>query len=414
MATSIDLRQQRAGVREQMRALHERAESEERTLSAEEQESWDRMDAEIVALDGRIERAERIERTPAEPVEPPVGAAPEQRTGPSDDTAENAELRRQAFISYARAGYAGMPAEQRQYLQRASWTPAESRAMGVGSDTGGGYLVPDDYRREIEKAMVMYGGMREAARVLQTASGNDLIIPTVNDTSNTGEIVGEHQAVTTQDVAIGQRVLRAYMYSSKEVLVSLELLEDSAVDVEALLRDLFAERLGRITNTHFTTGTGADRPTGITIDAVSGVTAAAVNAVTTDELVNLEFSVDRAYRANAKWMFHSNTLRDLKKLVDGEGRFLWQQGGLQSGTPNQLMGYSYVVNDDMPQMLTGNKAILFGQLDKYLIRDVMGIRVLRLNERYAENHQVAFFAFSRHDGKLIDAGSNPVKCITMA
>ena len=414
MATSVELRQQRAGVREQMRALHEQAESESRDLSAEEREQWDRMDADLVALDARIERQERIERTPAEPAQAPVGAAPERRDGPSDDKAENAELRRKAFLSYARVGYAGMPAEQREYLQRASWTPSESRAMGVGSDTAGGYLVPDDYRREIERAMLNYGGMREAAKVIQTASGNDLIIPTVNDTSNTGEIVGEHQAVTTQDVAIGQRVLRAYMYSSKEVLVSMELLEDSAIDVEALLRDLFAERLGRITNSHFTTGTGADRPTGITIDAVSGVTAAAVNAVTTDELTNLEFSVDRAYRANARWMFHSNTLRDLKKMVDGEGRFLWQAGGLQAATPNTLMGYSYIVNDDMPQLLTGNKAILFGQLDKYLIRDVSGIRVLRLTERYAENHQVAFFAFSRHDGKLLDAGSNPVKCITMA
>jgi len=394
-----------------MKEIADAAEAENRDLSAEEQANWDRADADIRALDARIERQELLERAPASERQRDL---PTERPGRNEpaDAEERAEQRRQAFRSWVRLGFAGMPDEQRG-LMAAMRAPAEERALGVGSAPAGGYLVPDEYRREIERAMSAFGGMREVATVFQTSNGADLLIPTTNDTSNTGELVGEQQAVTEQDVSVGQKVFRAYMYSSKEVKVSLELLQDSAFDVEGMLRNMFAERIGRITNTHFTTGSGADRPVGIVNDSVLGVTAAAVGAVTADELINQIYTVDRAYRANARWMCASNTLRDLRKLKDGDGRYIWQPG-MSVGNPDTLFGYAYTINDDMPAMATGNRAILFGQLNKYLIRDVMGFRVIRLDERYAENGQVAFFAFMRTDGKLLDAGGNPVKHIVMA
>lgn len=410
MATSIDLRAERAKLWERAKEIVDAAETENRNLTAEEDANWAKLNEDMAALDARIQRQEILERTPAT----------EQRGGPlqrpeSRDAkpAEQVQAeRRAAFTNYLRFGYAGMPAEQRAMLSQATASPEEQRAMGIGSDVAGGYWVPDEPRRAIEMAMLTFSGMREAGTVIQTTSGGDLPAPTVNDTSNTGELVGEHQTVTEQDVSLGQVVLRAYMYSSKEVKVSLELLQDSAYDVEAMLRDIFAQRLGRIQNTHFTSrgGTG---PTGIINDAVNGQTAAATGSITSDELIGLEYSVDRAYRVGARFMFHSNTCRDIRKLKDGDGRYIWQPG-MQAGQPNTLNGYPYTVNDDMPTMATGVKSVLFGLLSKYLIRDVTGIQVLRLNERHAENRQVAFFAYQRTDGKLIDAGTNPVKCITQA
>lgn len=414
MATSVELRAKRATVWEQAKAILDAAEAEDRNLTAEEDANWKKANADIAVYDERIERVEQAERTPAVQAGRSVAGEEARQTAAGTGAAEEAARQRgEAFGAWIRGGILNLEPEQRQAMAAYRVQPGEMRAMGVGVNSAGGYWVPDEMRRQMETALLAYGGMREAGTVMQTATGNDLAIPTDNDTSNVGELVGEHQAVTEQDVAIGQVIYRAYMYSSKEVKVSIELLQDSVFDVEAFLREKFTERIGRITNTHFTTGTGADRPTGITQDSVLGKTAAATGAVTTDELIDLEFSVDRAYRASARWMLHSNTLRDLRKLKDGDGRYIWQPG-MQSGNPNSLNGYGYIVNDDMPTMATGNRAIEFGQLGKYLIRDVSGFRVIRLDERYAENGQVAFFAFFRCDGKLLDAGTNPVKHIVMA
>lgn len=413
MATSVELRHERANLWEQMKALNTSAETEKRDLSAEEREQWDRIEADIAALDGRIERAEKLERAPAAPEQ--AGLPAERPSGETRDAVEKkVAAYREAFQSWAKFGVIDMPAEQRQVLLegRRDLTQ-EVRAMGIGADNLGGYLAPAEFQNQIEKAMSAFGGMREAATIRATDSGVDLPMPVVNDTGNRGRRLGEHATVTTTDVTVGQRVLRAYMYSSDEVLVSLQLMQDSATNIEDLLRDLLAERIGRATNLDFTTGAGADSPIGIVTDAVSGVTAAAQNAVTADELIDLEYSVDRAYRPRGKWMAHSNTIRDIRKLKDGDGRYLWQPG-LQAGQPNVINSYPYIVNDDMPTMATTAKAILFGDLGKYVIRDVRGFTLVRLNERHAENFQVAFIGYSRHDGKLLDAGTNPVKCITMA
>lgn len=416
MATSVELRQQKAALWTRAREMNDAAEAENRGFTAEEQANWNQINADIDALTGRIERQEQIERTAATDARSPAPIEGPERAAQPGDTAERAAQRQEAFRSYLRYGYSGVPEEQRAALAELRATAldaTEQRALGINVNTGAGYLCPPEAQRELMVAMLAYGGMREVSTVISTSNGNDLPWPTMNDTSNTGELVGEHQTVSEQDVAIGQRVMRAYKYSSKEVKVSIELLQDSAYDLDGLLRNVFAERIGRITNTHFTTGAGMDRPSGITIDTVVGQTAAATGAVTADELIRHTYTIDRAYRARGRWMFHSLTARDLRSLVDGDGHYLWGMG-LQSGEPDTLLNYPVTINDDMPQMATGNRALLFGDLAKYHIRDVMGIRLLRLEERYAEQGQVAFFAFSRHDGMLMDAGTNPVKHLLMA
>ena len=113
-------------------------------------------------------------------------------------------------------------------------------------------------------------------------------------------------------------------------------------------------------------------------------------------------------------MFADSTLKALKKIKipqfsgDTNGMPLWQPGLVQ-GQPDRILGYPFVINQDVAAMAASAKAIVFGDLSKYLIRDVRDVTLLRLDERYAENHQVAFLAFSRHDGDLLDAGTDPVK-----
>src|SRR5690606_10577729 len=120
--------------------------------------------------------------------------------------------------------------------------------------------------------------------------------------------------------------------------------------------------------------------------------------------------VDPAYRMQAEFMFHDQTLRELKKLRDQEGRPLWLPG-IAVREPDTILGYRYVINQHMPQMAAGQRSVLSGAFSKYHIRDVMDILLIRLDEVYAEYGQVAFLAFSRHDGTLLDAGTHPIKAL---
>lgn len=289
----------------------------------------------------------------------------------------------------------------------------QSRALSAHLGSSGGFTIPDGFVNSLELAMLAFGGMREAADILRTETGNTIPYPTSDDTSNTGEIIGESTAVTEQDVTFGAVNLYAHKYSSKMVKVPAELLQDSAFNIPSMLGGLLGERLGRITNTHFTTGDGAAKPRGITTMTTLGVTAAATGAITMDEIIDLTHSVGRAYRTGASFMLSDSTLKAVRKLKNGSGDYLWTQG-TQAGQPDRLWNFPYIINDDMAALATGAKTVIFGQLNKYKIREVNVLRLRRLVERYAEYDQEAFVAFARYDGALIDAGAHPVKHLIQA
>lgn len=420
MATAVELRSLRSKARDEQKALIDRAEAENRDFTAEENEQFTRANADIDSLSARLERQEQMERTPA--------SEGEQRHAPQSQDGENRgaqtpfwqnEEYSKAYRSWLRTGEVapvlrtGFTTDRGDMYRSAG--AAQHRALSTNAMTAGGYIIaPEDFAAGIERAMLFYGGMRQVAQVITTDNGADLPYPVSDDTSNTGEIINENTAVSEQDVTFGQRLLKAHLYSSKMVRVPVNLVQDSAFDLDGFLRDTFAERLGRIQNTHFTVGgAGANGPTGITQSSVAGKTGASTTAILPDELIDLEHSVDIAYRnQGCRWMMHDSILLLLRKLKDGDGQYLWQPG-MQAGAPNSINGYPYTVNNDMASSVgSGNITVLFGQLNRYKIRDVKGFTLLRLVERYAEMLQVAFFAYSRADGLLIDAGTNPVKHLT--
>lgn len=413
MPTVLELKESRAQLWERMKAVNDMAEAENRDLTAEETTNWTQASTDIDALDERIARQERLERLPAA-----EGAQTRQiaTIDPNNKgTLRSSSEYARAFTNWLRCPRSvDLDAESRSMIA-AGFQHVDTRAMGVNVPTAGGYLVPETLESRIEQALLFYGGMREAGEVIRTESGNDLAMPTSNDTTNTGELLAENTAASEQDVTIGARILKAYMYSSKIVRASYQFLQDPAIDVEGWLADLLAIRIGRITNTHFTTGTGANQPSGIAGDSTQGVAAATgqTTSVTWDDLITLEHTVDPAYRATGcRYMFRDATLRELRKLKDGEGRYLWQPGLPASSVPNTINSYPYTINPDVAAMAASANSIFFGQLKKYKIRDVRGWMLLRLEERYAEYLQVGFLGFSRHDGVLLDAGTNPVKHYT--
>lgn len=298
---------------------------------------------------------------------------------------------------------AGLLTDQEQAMFR---TPGELRAdMTTATDPA---AIPTGFVSAVEVAMIAEGGMREVSQVIRTATGNDLPFPTVNDTGNTGELVAEAVAVAELAAAISSLTIEAFTYSSKMIPLSLELLQDEAVNIESLVGGLAGQRIARILNTHLTTGDGAAKPKGVVTAATLGKTFAAVAAVTYLELLDLKHSVTGPYRRNARWMFKDSTLLALKKLVDSQNRPLWA-AGIGEGSPDLLDGDPYTTNEDMAALATGNKTILYGDFSKYLLRDVLDVQLVVLRERYAEKRVVGMFAFSRHDGDLLDAGTRPIK-----
>lgn len=395
-----DLIAERAKVWGQMCAIMDGARDEGRDLEAQEAETYDRLEGRISDLSDQIERQERhssLESKLTELREEPVFAGDRRDGSVTEARGEDVE---RAFGEYLKRGVQGMSPEARQ-LMEARWVQGdEMRAQGISTDAAGGYSVPEGFWNRVSEVQVAFGGMLDVANVITTETGAALPWPTNDDTGNVGAILSENTQVTEQDVTLGQRSLGSYTYTSKLIRVSYQLLQDSAFNLENWLTGKLGQRLGRIHNTHFTTGTGTAQPEGVQTNATTGVTGATgqTTSVTYADLIDLEHSVNQAYRGNGRFMFNDNTLASLRKIVDADGRPLWQPS-VVAGVASTINGKPYTVNDDMPDMAANAKAILFGDFrEGYVIRRVRGMQVLRLQERYADFLQVGFLAFDRMDG----------------
>lgn len=426
------IRQKRQKIEEltqSSRQILDLAEAENRENTDEENGRFAEMHAEASGLQTVVENLERqlelesfannsTDRSGQEPGREDTDGADE---GEGRSAEEQRAFEHGTFLQYVRGGIPSLSDEQRaSMLERQQQVTPEMRAMGVGSDPAGGFLVIDEtFAGGIDQAMLQFGGMRRAgATIIPTSSGANLPIPTSDDTSNTGEQLGENATAANQDVAVGEVVLGEFTYSSKVVKVSFQLLADSAYPIDSWLAGVLGERIGRITNTKFTTGTGSG-PVGLLEATTSTVTAASATAVTFDEILDLKHSVDPSYRQSpaAGFMFNDTTLLALKKLKDGQGGYLWHSGasdGTAFREPPTIDGSRYTINQDFSDIASAVKSMVYGDFSKYYIRDIGGPTMLRLTERYADALQVGFLLFQRHDGTVVNAGTNPLRHLLQA
>lgn len=391
------------------------AATEKRELSADEETRFNAFHAEADKLMKTIEREERqmdAEASTRDRIDRLRGEAGADGR-PQGGEAEKRELtQRAAYRNWLRYGHEGLSAEERQIMREArpNLTQDEQRNLGIATAGAGGATVPQGFFDELERRMLAFGGMRTIARRIRTARGNTLPMPTVDDTSNVATIVAEAAAVgASVNPTFGSVNLGAFMYRSITT-VSLELLQDSAFDVEAMLADLHAERFARGQNAHFTVGTGTGQPRGVMIDTAAGRVGPTgqTTTVTYADLVFLEHSLDPMYRAGARFMMHDSTLGVVKRLLDGQNRPLWM-AGVGVGAPDRILGYPYTINQAVAVMAANARSIAFGEFQKYFIRDVSDMVIVRLAERYIDLGLIGFVAFMRSDARLLDAGGNPVR-----
>ena len=373
----------------------------------DEQKKYDFYLAEIEKIDANLDRHQKIIDMQAAEVATVRRTADEHNI--SEDEAQNRrELNKATFEAWMRGGISALSDEQRQMMNERNRQLNISNAMSTGTGSEGGYTTQNEFAPVLIEAMKAYGGMRQVAQIIQTDTGSQMDWPTTDATSEEGEIVGENASVAVGETTFGTTSLSVYKYSSKSIAVPFELLQDSRIDLEGHLTRLLSTRLGRITNKHYTVGTGTGQPSGAATGASVGKTGATgqTTEIIYDDIVDLEHSVDPAYRqaGTVRWMMHDKTLAKMKKLKDGDGRPIWLPS-IAGVAPTTLLGHEYVVNQNVAEMAANAKSLLFGDFSHYVIRDVMAVQLFRMTDsKYTEKGQVGFLAFMRSGGAMVDVG----------
>jgi HK97 family phage major capsid protein len=262
----------------------------------------------------------------------------------------------------------------------------------------GGYLVPEEFERQIVMGLDEANVVRGLAKVITTSAERKIPVAA---THSSAQWTAENGAYTESDPTFDQKTIDAFKLTDL-VKVSIELLQDSMFDLESYIAAEFARAFGIAEEQAFCVGTGTGQPTGIFTanGGEVGVTAASQTAITTDELISLVYALKSPYRRSARFLMNETTISAIRKLKDGNGAYLWQPG-LQAGEPDKLLGYELYTSPYVPVPAASAFAVAFGDFRNYWIADRAGRTVQRLNELYSTNGQIGFVATERVDGKVI-------------
>ncbi|MBK9496725.1 MAG: phage major capsid protein [Xanthomonadales bacterium] len=399
-------------------ALDEIKNNTDEARSAELESRHDAIMAEFDKIESNIAREERVAQAEARQEELRAKARPDM-SGEARGTDEPAQPEyRDAFIALARAGFdpQELSAEQRAVLKAGIVTNVETRAQSTAAGAGG-YTVPTELAAVVDKTMKAWGPMYDEAicTVLNTSGGNPLDFPKTDDTAVAAAQHTEAVAMTDDggvDATFTKMTLGAFAYDTEWVQLSMEIMQDSAINIEQFIGELLGERLARRVNTELTTGDGTGDPLGIVAASTLGKTSASTTAFTADEIIDLLHSVDPAYRASpkARFMFNDTTLSAIRKLKQGDGAYLWTMGDIREGVPGRLLGVPYSINQACATAATGTKPIVFGDFGKYYVRKV-GAPVIGVRREYYWPN-IGLAGIVRLDGDLIQTAA--VRHLVMA
>mgnify|MGYP000989372377 FL=1 len=386
----LELREKRAKAWDATKAFLDTKRGTDGLISAEDEATYNKMEADVIALGKEIDRLEKQAILDAElnaPMANPLTGKPtnpklEGKTGRATD-------------EYRKAFWNAMRTRAGEGLD-----PVVKNALKIGTDSEGGYLVPDEFERTLVEALEDENLFRRLAKVITTASG-DRKIPVVAS-KGTASWIDEEGTIPESDDSFGQVSIGAYKLGTM-IKVSEELLNDSVFELEPYISREFARRIGNKEEEAFFIGDGSGKPTGIlaaTGGAQLGVTTAGATAITLDEVLDLFYSLKAPYRNKSVFIMNDSTVKAIRKLKDGQGQYLWQPS-IQAGTPDTILNRPLFTSSYVPAIEAGAKTIAFGDFSYYWVADRQGRVFKRLNELFAVTGQVGFVATQRVDGKLI-------------
>lgn len=386
MSKVLELREKRAKAWEAAKKFLDAKRTADGVVSAEDAAAYDRMEADVVNLGKEIERLERqaaIDAELARATSTPITNQPNGRIDGEVKTGRATE-------EYKRAFWNGM-------RNRISYDV--QNALSIGTDSEGGYLVPDEYEKKLVESLQDEVFFRSLATVIRTSSG-DRKIPIVTSRGEAAWIDEEGQFPESDD-SFGQTSIGAYKLATM-IKVSDELLNDSVFNIEQYISKEFGRRIGAKEEEAFFVGDGQGKPIGLfntTGGAETGVTAATVS-ITFDDVMDLYYSLRAPYRNKASWLLNDSTVKAIRKLKDGNGNYIWQPS-VREGEPDRILNRPYRTSIYVPELAEGKRVMAFGDYSYYWIADRQGRSFKRLNELYAATGQVGFLACERVDGKLI-------------
>lgn len=390
MSKILELREKRAKAWDAAKQFLDAKRGADGMLSEEDTATYDKMEQDVMNLGKEIERLERqaaIDAELSKATSTPLTGKPGAKMG-KDEKEKTGRASDEYKCSFWNAMRVKAP------------MPSVLNALQEGTDSEGGYLVPDEFERTLVEALEEENVFRTLAHVIKTSSG-DRKIPVVAS-KGSASWVDEEGAYQESDDAFSQVSIGAYKLGTM-IKVSEELLADSVFDLEAYISKEFARRIGAREEESFFNGDGKGKPLGILAAAGGaevGVTAASATAITADEVIDLFYSLKAPYRKNAVWLLNDATVKQIRKLKDSTGQYLWQPS-LVAGTPDTILGRPVKTSAFMPTAAAGAKTIAFGDFKYYWIADRQGRTFKKLSELYAANGQVGFMGTQRVDGKLI-------------
>ena len=387
MSKMQELMEQRAKTWEGAKAFLDTHRKENGTISAEDNATYEKMEADVVALGKEIDRLKRQKEIDAElskATSTPITDKPQKTpVAKQTKTGRATDEYRKAFWNQMR---------KKNYYDVAN-------VLTIGEDAEGGYLVPDEYEKKLVEGLEEEVFFRKMAHVIQTSSG-DRKIPIV---TGHGEAawMDEGEQFTESDDTFGQTSISAYKLGTL-IKISDELLNDSVFDMAGYIIKEFARRIGAKEEEAFLVGDGKGKPAGIfdaTLGAQTGVTAANTS-ITFDDIMDLYYSLKAPYRNKASWLLNDGTVKAIRKLKDANGNYIWQPS-VREGEPDRILNRPYKTSIYVPELAAGKRVMSFGDYSYYWIADRQGRSFKRLNELYATTGHVGFLACERLDGKLI-------------
>lgn len=374
-----ELREKRVALWDEAKKFLDTHKKDGEYLTKEDTQKYEKMESEVIALGKEIEILERQRDIDLE------------MDQPMRNILVNNPEKNESSKEYSKAFWNTMRGVK--HLDAAN-------SLKVGADPEGGYLVPDEFERQIIEKLEEENILRKLAKTVQTSYGEKLI--PVATTKGTASWIAEEGVYVESDVAFSQVTLGAHKLGTL-IKISEELLNDSVFNMEDYISREFARRIGVKEEEAFFVGDGVGKPTGILSDVTGaevGVTTASATKLTFDDLIDLYYSIKEGYRKNSVFVMNEKTLKEVRKLKDTNGQYIWQPS-VSAGEPDKILNRPVYTSSFMPEIKASNKTVLFGDFSFYWIADRQGRSFKRLNELYATNGQVGFLGSQRVDAKLI-------------
>jgi HK97 family phage major capsid protein len=382
------LKEQRANAWEQAKALLDGAAEAKRDLSAEENATYEAINADLDALD---KRAKDI-------------ADAEQRNKDAAETFARIEARTpEREVPAAKSANEQLRAVLRGEARAVEIAP-EQRDLVKSSATAAGNIVPTSFYGKLWEHMIEVSGLLSAnPTVLRTASGENFEVP-VTTSHSTAALIAEAATLTESDPAVAKRTLGAYKYGMS-LQVSRELVEDSGVDLEGYLAHQAGRAVGNAFGVDLMTGNASSKPSGVVQTASTGVTGAAsvAGVFTADDLIDLYYSVISPYRNSPScgWLMRDATIARARKLKGSDNNYLWQPG-LTVAQPDTLLGKPVHSDPNVAATALSAKSVIFGDLAAYIVRIAGGVRFERSDDFAFQNDLITYRCVLRGDGILAD------------